>query len=229
VVIANSTSAARSIEKGAQTLAVQDSIIRVLLVDDHPVVREGLRAMIETQKDMAVVGESENGTKAIESFHVLHPDILLLDLKLPDMDGVRVIEVIRATHPDARIIVLTTYVGDVQARRALRAGAMGYLLKASLRRDLRDSIRAVHSGLIKVQAEVATDLAQHEAVEHLTQREQEVLRLIASGLSNKLVAHRLSVREDTVKAHVSSILNKLKANDRTHAVTIALQRGFFEL
>ena len=201
----------------------------MLLVDDHPVVREGLRAMIESQKDMEVVGESENGSDAIESFHSLHPDVLLLDLKLPDMDGVSVIEAIRGTHPDARIIVLTTYVGDVQARRALRAGAMGYLLKASLRRDLRDSIRAVHLGSIKVQPEVANDLARHEAAEHLTERELEVLRLIARGSSNKLAADRLNIREDTVKAHVTSILSKLKANDRTHAVTIALQRGFFEL
>lgn len=200
-----------------------------MLVDDHPVVREGLRAMIESQLDMQVVGESENGTDAIVSFQALHPDVLLLDLKLPDMDGVQVIEAIRKATPEARIIVLTTYVGDVQARRALRAGAMGYLLKASLRRDLRDSIRGVYAGTIKVQPEVATDLARHEAAEHLTQRELEVLALISKGLANKLVADRLGIREDTVKAHVTSILNKLKANDRTHAVTIALQRGFLEL
>jgi DNA-binding NarL/FixJ family response regulator len=210
-------------------VADQGLLIRVLLVDDHPVVREGLRAMIESQQDMKVVGESGTGTDAIEAFQSLRPDILLLDLKLPDMDGVRVIEVIRETDPEARIIVLTTYVGDVQASRALRAGAMGYLLKASLRRDLRDSIRAVRSGAIKVQPEVAIDLARYAAAEHLTQRELEVLRLIASGLSNKIVADRLGIREDTVKAHVTSILSKLKANDRTHAVTIALQRGFLEL
>jgi DNA-binding NarL/FixJ family response regulator len=210
-------------------VADQGLLIRVLLVDDHPVVREGLRAMIESQQDMKVVGEGGTGTDAIEAFQSLRPDILLLDLKLPDMDGVRVIEVIRETDPDARIIVLTTYVGDVQASRALRAGAMGYLLKASLRRDLRDTIRAVRSGVVKVQPEVAIDLARYTAAEHLTQRELEVLRLIASGLSNKIVADRLRIREDTVKAHVTSILSKLKANDRTHAVTIALQRGFLEL
>ena len=203
--------------------------IRVLLVDDHPVVREGLRAMIETQDDMEVIGESENGADAIKAFDALRPDVLLLDLKLPDMDGVRVIEVIRESHPDARIIVLTTYVGDVQARRALRAGAMGYLLKASLRRDLRDSIRAVDAGSFSVQAEIATDLARHAAADELTLRELAVLREIASGLSNKIVADRLGIREDTVKAHVTNILSKLKANDRTHAVTIALQRGFLEL
>jgi two-component system, NarL family, response regulator len=210
-------------------VADQALLIRVLLVDDHPVVREGLRAMIESQQDMKVVGEGGTGADAIEAFQSLRPDILLLDLKLPDMDGVRVIEVIRETDPEARIIVLTTYVGDVQASRALRAGAMGYLLKASLRRDLRDSIRAVRSGVVKVQPEVAIDLARHTAAEHLTLRELEVLRLIASGLSNKIVADRLRIREDTVKAHVTSILSKLKANDRTHAVTIALQRGFLEL
>ena len=210
-------------------MADQGSVIRVLLVDDHPVVREGLRAMIESQTDMVVVGEGESGADAIAAFDSLEPDVLLLDLKLPDMDGIGVIERIRESRRDARIIVLTTYVGDVQARRALRAGAMGYLLKASLRRDLRDSIRAVYSGSIKVQPEVASDLARHEAAEHLTQRELEVLREIASGLSNKLVADRLAIREDTVKAHVTSILYKLKANDRTHAVTIALQRGYLEL
>ncbi len=207
----------------------REPIIRVLLVDDHPVVREGLRAMIDTQKDMSVVGECENGIGAINSFESLRPDILLLDLKLPDMDGVRVIEVIREVEPGARIIVLTTYAGDVQARRALRAGAKGYMLKASLRRDLREYIRAVHSGSVKVQPEVAEELATHEAAQHLTVRELDVLGQIARGLSNKLVADRLGIREDTVKAHVTSILEKLHANDRTHAVTIALQRGFLEL
>jgi two-component system, NarL family, response regulator len=207
----------------------EHTTIRVILVDDHPVVREGLRAMIDSQPDMRVIGECENGKDAISSFHAMHPDVLLLDLKLPDMDGIHVIEVIREMAPDARIIVLTTYAGDVQARRALRAGARGYLLKASLRRDLRDSIRAVCAGGIQVQPEVATDLARHEAAEHLTHRELEVLGLIAGGLANKIVADRLGIREDTVKAHVTSILNKLKANDRTHAVTIALQRGFLEL
>jgi len=203
--------------------------IRVLLVDDHPVVREGLRAMIESQDDMEVIGESENGADAIKAFEILRPDVLLLDLKLPDIDGVRVIEAIRERHSDARIIVLTTYVGDVQARRALKAGAMGYLLKASLRRDLRDSIRAVDAGSFSVQAEIAADLARHAAADELTLRELAVLREIASGLSNKIVADRLGIREDTVKAHVTNILSKLKANDRTHAVTIALQRGFLEL
>ena len=194
-----------------------------------PWFAKGLRAMIDTQKDMLVVGQCENGIGAINAFDSLRPDILLLDLKLPDMDGVRVIELIRETDPKARIIVLTTYMGDVQARRALRAGAKGYMLKASLRRDLREYIRAVHAGSVKVQPEVAEELAKHEAAEHLTVRELDVLGHIARGLSNKLVADRLGIREDTVKAHVTSILEKLNANDRTHAVTIALQRGFLEL
>ena len=157
------------------------------------------------------------------------PDITLMDLGLPDGHGIDVIKALREKHPDAKIIVLTTYLGDVQAVRALRAGASGYLLKATLRRDLLDSIRAVHGGLRHVQAEVATELGQHAAEQSLTQREVEVLQLIAKGCSNKIVADRLNISEDTVKGHVRNILFKLNANDRTHAVTIALHRGFFEI
>lgn len=203
--------------------------VRVLVVDDHPVVRDGLAAMIESQEDMELIGEGGTGEEAIALFEKLHPDILLLDLRLPDLDGIAVIEKIRSEHPKARIIVLTTYAGDIQARRALKAGAKGYLLKASLRRDLRASIRMVHAGESPIQAEVAADLAKHTADESLTPRELAVLRLIASGHSNKLIADRLQIREDTVKGHVTSILSKLVASDRTHAVTIALQRGYFEL
>ena len=203
--------------------------IRIVIIDDHPVVRDGLASMIENQEDMEVVGEGETGKGAIDLYDQLLPDIMLLDLKLPDIDGVQVLERVRAFHPGARVIVLTTYVGDVQARRALKAGASGYLLKASLRRDLRDSIRAVHAGSRRVQAEIAAELAQHTADEVLTPREIEILKLIAGGHSNKLAADRLRIREDTVKAHVTNILAKLNASDRTHAVTIALQRGYFEL
>lgn len=203
--------------------------IRIVIIDDHPVVRDGLASMIENQEDMEVVGEGETGKGAIDLYDQLLPDIMLLDLKLPDIDGVQVLERLRAFHPAARVIVLTTYVGDVQARRALKAGACGYLLKASLRRELRDSIRAVHAGSRRVQLEVAADLAEHTADEVLTPREVEVLKLIAGGSSNKLAADRLRIREDTVKAHVTNILSKLNASDRTHAVTIALQRGYFEL
>jgi DNA-binding NarL/FixJ family response regulator len=202
---------------------------RILIVDDHPVLRDGLVAMIESQPDLEVVGEAGTGQQAIALFEEHLPDITLLDLGLPDIHGVEVIKTLRETHPDARIIVLTTYLGDVHAIRALRAGASGYLLKATLRRDLLDSIRAVHAGSRHVQAEVATELAQHAADQSLTEREIEVLKLIAKGCANKIVADRLNISEDTVKGHVRNILIKLKANDRTHAVTIALHRGFFEV
>lgn len=203
--------------------------IRILVVDDHPVVRDGLASMIEGQADMEVIGEAGTGQEALQLFDQLHPDIILLDLKLPDVDGVQVIEALRRIDPEARVIILTTYAGDIQARRALKAGASGYLLKAALRRDLRVCIREVHAGGRHVQGEVAADLAQRSADQVLTPREIDVLQLIARGCSNKLVADRLNIREDTVKAHVTNVLAKLKASDRTHAVTIALQRGFFEL
>jgi DNA-binding NarL/FixJ family response regulator len=205
------------------------SRIRILIVDDHPVLRDGLVAMIESQPDLEVAAEAGTGKQAIALFEECLPDITLMDLGLPDIHGVDVIKTIRGTHPDARIIVLTTYLGDVQAIRALRAGASGYLLKATLRRDLLHSIRAVHSGLRHVQAEVATELAQHAPDQSLTEREIEVLKLIAKGCANKIVADQLNISEDTVKGHVRNILFKLKANDRTHAVTIALHRGFFEI
>ena len=203
--------------------------IRVLVIDDHPVVRDGLASMIECQDDMEIVGEGGTGQEGIALFDRLRPDILLLDLKLPDQDGVTVIEKIRSEHPQARIIVLTTYAGDVQAFRALKAGARGYLLKAALRQKLRASIRTVHAGQSCIESEVAADLAEHTADKLLTPRELEVLRLIANGYSNKLVADQLQIREDTVKGHVTSILAKLHASDRTHAVTLALQRGYLEL
>jgi DNA-binding NarL/FixJ family response regulator len=203
--------------------------IRILIVDDHAVLREGLTMIVESQPDLQVVAETGSGKQAIALFEQHAPDIMLLDLGLPDVHGVDVIRALRAKHPEARIIVLTTYLGDVQALRALRAGASGYLLKATLRRDLLDTIRAVHAGQRHIQTEVASEIAQHAADQPLTEREIEVLKLIAKGCSNKIVADRLHISEDTVKGHVRNILEKLRANDRTHAVTIALHRGYFEI
>jgi DNA-binding NarL/FixJ family response regulator len=185
--------------------------------------------MLESEEDMELVAEAGTGQQALVLFEKYLPDVTLIDLKLPDMHGIEIIRSLRKQHPDARFIVLTTYLGDVQARRALKAGAAGFLLKASLRRDLIEAIRAVHAGQRLVQPEVATELAVHTSDDSLTEREVEVLRLIACGSSNKVIANRLRISEDTVKGHVSNVMFKLRANDRTHAVTIALQRGFFEL
>ncbi len=203
--------------------------IRILIVDDHPALREGLAAMIAGEEDLVLVAEAATGSQALTLFEEHLPDCTLVDLRLPDMSGVEVIERIRYRHPDAKIVVLTTYPGDFQAAKALRAGALGYLLKATLRLELLDTIRAVHAGKRRLHAEVASELAAHMMDDALTQREIEVLTYIAAGSSNKAVASKLSVTEDTIKGHVRNILSKLNANDRTHAVTIALRRGFIEL
>jgi DNA-binding NarL/FixJ family response regulator len=203
--------------------------IRLLVVDDHPVLREGLAALIASQHDMTLVAEAGTGKDAVELFKTHRPDITIMDLRLPDMNGIAAISAIRDHSPSARIIVLTTYLGDVQAERALKAGAQAFLLKATLRTDLLDSIRAVHQGKKRVPVEVAAEMAEYSADDSLTPREIQVLEQVASGKSNKLVADYLEISEDTVKTHIRSILDKLGANDRTHAVAIALRRGFLDI
>jgi DNA-binding NarL/FixJ family response regulator len=203
--------------------------IRTLIVDDHPVLREGLAAMLISQPDMMLVAEASNGSAAIELFRLHRPDVTIMDLRLPDMNGIEAITRIRAEFPEARIIVLTTYLGDVQAGRALKAGAQAFLIKATVRTELLDAIRAVHSGKRRVPVEVASELAEHAGDDALTPREIEVLECVALGHSNKSVADRLEISDDTVKTHMRSILSKLGASDRTHAVTIALRRGFLDM
>jgi DNA-binding NarL/FixJ family response regulator len=203
--------------------------IRILIVDDHPVVRQGLVAMLSYQEDIEVVAETETGKEAIEFFERHRPDVTLMDLALPDMSGVDAILAIRKSNPDARVIVVTTFGGDMRSLRALNAGAAEYLLKDAGRKDLLDAIRGVHQGSRRMPREIALDLAEHRSDEPLTLREIEVLQEVAAGNSNKMVAQRLCVSEDTVKTHMRNIVSKLSANDRTHAVTIALRRGFFSL
>ncbi len=204
-------------------------VIRILTVDDHPLLRDGIAAVFERQDDMLLVGQASDGHEAIESFRRLRPDVTLMDLRMPDMSGIEAIAAIRAEFPNARIIVLTTYAGDAQAAAALRAGAMGYLLKSMVRRELIETIRAVHAGKRRVPAEIATEIAEHFADDALTEREIQILRCVASGMSNKLIAAELAISEGTVKTHMKSILPKLDASDRTHAVMIALRRGILEL
>jgi DNA-binding NarL/FixJ family response regulator len=204
-------------------------MIEVLSVDDHALLREGIAALVNAESDMKLVAEATNGQEAIEKFRLHRPDVTLMDLQMPSLNGIESIIGIRSEFPNARIIVLTTYAGDVQVLRALKAGARGYLLKGHVRRELLDTIRAVHAGQKRIPPEVAAELAEHTTEEELTSREIAVLRLIAAGNSNKAIAGQLSIAEDTVKTHVTNILAKLGANDRTHAVTIGLKRGIIEL
>jgi DNA-binding NarL/FixJ family response regulator len=203
--------------------------IRILAVDDHQLLREGIAAVLEGQEDMMLVGEAGSGREGIESFRQLRPDVTLMDLRMPDMSGIEAIAAIRSEFPNARIIVLTTYTGDVQAAAALKAGACGYLLKSLVRKELIETIRAVHLGKRRVPPEIATEIAEHVADDVLTERELEVLRAVATGKSNKLIAAELAISEGTVKTHMKSILPKLDASDRTHAVMIALKRGILDL
>lgn len=203
--------------------------IRILIADDHPILREGVSAIIALQTDMEIAGEAATGNEAVRLYEELRPDIVLMDLRMPEKNGVAAITEIRGKHPDARIIVLTTYSGDAKALEAMRAGAAGFLLKSSLRRELLNAIRMVHRGQRHLHPEVAQEIALHAIEESLTAREIDVLRMIACGHSNKQIAWRLGVAEETIKSNIKSIFGKLQVNDRTHAVTTAAKRGIIEL
>jgi len=204
-------------------------LIRILTVDDHPLLRKGIAALVNAEPDMKLVGEASNGQEAIESFRLHRPDVTLMDIQMPSFNGIEATSAIQSEFPDARIIVLTTYTGDAQVLRALKAGARAYILKGHVHRELLETIRAVHAGQKRIPPDVAAQLAEHATDDELTSREIDVLRLIAAGNSNKLVADQLSIGEATVKSHVTNILSKLGANDRAHAVTIGLKRGIIDL
>jgi len=203
--------------------------IRILAVDDHPVFRQGIAGLIEGQADMTLVGEASNGREALQQFRAHQPDVTLMDLQMPEMNGLDALSAIRGEFPEARIIVLTTYTGDMQVLRAIKAGARAYLLKDTLHKELVDTIRAVHAGKKYISSEASFELAEHASDDVLTPAEVRVLRLIAEGNANKEIAAQLSVREDTVKSQVRNILAKLGAKDRTHAAMIGLKRGIIEL
>jgi DNA-binding NarL/FixJ family response regulator len=203
--------------------------IRILTVDDHPVLRSGLAAIIQSQPDMELVGEASTGRAAVEQFRKLKPDVTLMDLQMPEMSGLEAIRAIREEFLGARIIVLTTYSGDVQTLKAIKAGAMGYLLKSALHRDLLNTIRWVHTGQRYLSPEIASEIAFHVGDEPLTEREVEILKLVTGGKANKQIAGQLKLSEETVKGYMKSIFAKLGVNDRTLAVTLAARRGIIEI
>jgi DNA-binding NarL/FixJ family response regulator len=203
--------------------------IRILTVDDHPLLREGIAAVVQMQSDMKIVGEAEDGVQAIEAYRRLQPDVVLMDIQMPKLGGIDAIGEIRREFPNARVIVLTTYAGDVHALRALRAGAAGFLLKGTLRKELLNTIRAVDSGRRHIPPEIAQEIAFHAGDDALSEREISVLRAVAEGKANKEIARAFSLSEDTVKAHLKSIFAKLDVDDRTEAVTVALKRGIIDL
>jgi DNA-binding NarL/FixJ family response regulator len=205
------------------------SPISVLVVDDHPLLRAGLAEAISAQSDMRVVGEACNGREAVAAYTELRPDVTIMDIAMPEMDGVTALQEIRREHNNARVVMLTTYKGDAQILRAVQGGAAGFLLKSTLRKDLLDTVRGVHIGQRRIPPEIAMELAQHMGQGPLSSREMEVLNHAASGHSNRRIAERLSISEETVKAHMKNVLAKLAANDRTHAVTIALKRGIITI
>jgi DNA-binding NarL/FixJ family response regulator len=218
------------LEKRAEQVVSSDSgPIRILSVDDHPLIRQGVAGLVATQADMNLIAEAANGREAIQQFHRHRPDITLMDLQMPEMGGLEAIIAIRGEFPEARIIVLTTYAGDVQALRALKAGARAYLLKDSLHKELLATIRAVQAGKKSMSPEISFQLAEHATDDALSPAEVRVLRLIAEGNANKEIAAQLSTSEDTVKGQVRNILSKLGAKDRTHAAMIGLKRGIIEL
>jgi DNA-binding NarL/FixJ family response regulator len=204
-------------------------MIRILAVDDHPLLRKGIAALVNGEPDMKLIAEASNGQEAVEKFRLHRPDVTLMDLHMPGLNGIEVISHILDEFPGARIIVLTSYKGDVQVMGALRAGARAYLLKGNVHLELLEVIRAVHEGRKKIPPEIASELAEHATEDELSAREIEVLRLIASGNSNKQIADRLSIGEATAKTHVANILSKLSASDRSHAVTIGIKRGIIEI
>ena len=203
--------------------------IRILVVDDHQLIRVGIATLLFPEADMKLVGEASNGRDAIATYRHCRPDVTIMDLQMPEMGGFDAISAIRGEFPEARIIVLTTYTGDVQAQRAMKAGAQGYVLKNLLHKELLQTIRAIHAGRKTMAPEIAAEVAEHTGEETLTPKETDVLRLIAAGNPNKLIAAQLSITEETVKSRVKNILEKLGANDRTHAVSIGFKRGIIEL